>query len=200
MNLFNYEWLHTISQSKIRYKCGFCGTDTTPSFGWNTNESLGIKGYVLICSFCNKPSLIITRNNIIVEQSPISIFGNGVEGLPEDLELLYNEARSCTSSSAFTSAVLTCRKILMHIAVEKGAEEGLNFLSYVNFLSESNVIPADSKDWVDYIRKRGNEANHDIMIMSQKDARDLITFTEMLLRIVYEFPHRLISGSPKKPV
>jgi hypothetical protein len=33
--------------------------------------------------------------------------------------------------SAFTSAVLTCRKLLMHLAVEKGAQPGKSFLEYV---------------------------------------------------------------------
>ena len=37
-------------------------------------------------------------------------------------------------------------------------------------------------------RKRGNEATHEIKLMSQTDAKELLTFIEMLLRFVYEFP------------
>lgn len=53
--------------------------------------------------------------------------GHDLSGLPDDVHDLYDEARLCTSTGAYTSAVLTCRKILMHVAVEKGASEGENF-------------------------------------------------------------------------
>jgi hypothetical protein len=93
--------------------------------------------------------------------------------------------------NSFTSAVLTCRKLLMHIAVEKGAPTGQNFLEYVEYLSQKGYVPPDGKGWVDYIRKKGNEANHEIKIMSPTDAEDLITFSEMLLKFIYEFPAKV---------
>jgi len=76
----------------------------------------------------------------------------------------------------------------MNIAVSKGATEGQNFTYYVEFLSDKNYIPPDGKEWVDYIRKKGNEANHEITIMKEEDAKDLINFIEMLLKFIYEFP------------
>ncbi len=45
--------------------------------------------------------------------------------------------------------------------------------------------------WVDHIRERGNEANHEITIMSADDAQSLIQFTEMLLKLVFEFPKKM---------
>ena len=63
----------------------------------------------------------------------------------------------------------------MHIAVAKGAPENQNFLSYVQFLSDKHYVPPDAKDWVDHIRKRGNEANHEICMMQESDAKELIT-------------------------
>jgi hypothetical protein len=76
----------------------------------------------------------------------------------------------------------------MHIAVAKGAEEGKKFIEYVQFLADKNYIPPDAKDWVDHIREKGNEANHEITIMNKEDANDLISFSEMLLKLIYEFP------------
>ena len=43
--------------------------------------------------------------------------------------------------------------------------------------------------WVDHIRKKGNEANHEITLMTDKDAKDLIVFLEMLLKFIYELPN-----------
>ena len=55
-------------------------------------------------------------------------------------------------------------------------------------MSEQHFIPPDAKKWVNYIRTKGNEATHEIVIMSEEDAKDLITFIEMILKIIYEFP------------
>jgi len=99
--------------------------------------------------------------------------------------------------SATTAAVLTCRKILMHISAERGAADGQSFQAYVNYLITANVIPAHFKTWVDHIREKGNEANHELVVMTQKEAEDLLSFTEMLLKIIYEYPNRaaLATGS-----
>jgi len=95
------------------------------------------------------------------------------------------------TAASFTSAVLTCRKLLMHIAVERGAEEGKSFHQYVEYLAQKGYVPPDGKGWVDLIRTKGNEANHEISIMSKSEAEELITFLEMLLKFIYEFPARV---------
>ena len=69
-------------------------------------------------------------------------------------------------------------------------------MEYVEYLSQKGYIPSDGKGWVDYIRTKGNEANHEIKIMSSADAADLITFSEMLLKLVYEFPAKVQPPPP----
>lgn len=76
----------------------------------------------------------------------------------------------------------------MNIAVSKGAKEGEKFVTYVQFLSDNGYIPPDGKQWVDHIRKKGNEATHEITIMTREDAEELIDFIEMLLKFMFEFP------------
>jgi hypothetical protein len=41
---------------------------------------------------------------------------------------------------------------------------------------------------VDHIRDKGNDANHEIDLMGREDAEQLIKFSEMLMRIMYEYP------------
>ena len=106
----------------------------------------------------------------------------------KNVEDLYQEARRATSAGSHTAAVLCCRKLLMHIAVSKGAKPGETFASYVNYLSDNNYVPPGAKEWVDHIREIGNEANHEINIMKPDDSKDLIKFSEMLLKIIFEFP------------
>ena len=82
----------------------------------------------------------------------------------------------------------------MHIGVEKGADENKGFKYYVNYLADKHYVPPNGKDWVQHIVDKGNEANHEIVLMQKEDAETLITFLEMLLRLVYEFPEK----APKK--
>lgn len=83
------------------------------------------------------------------------------------------------------------RKLLMHVAVDQGAEEGKSFAFYVGYLEENHWIPPNGKEWVDAIRKGGNEANHEIAIAGEPQAKQLLDFVEMLLKFVYEFPSKL---------
>ena len=83
---------------------------------------------------------------------------------------------------------MAMRTLIMHVAVDKGAETGLSFVSYINYLDAENWIPRSGKEWVDIVRKVGNQAAHEIAIVDRKTAVRLLKFVEMLLQIIYEFP------------
>ena len=117
--------------------------------------------------------------------------GNEVDHLPEELEKIYREARNCVAAGAYTASVLTCRKLLMHIGVEQGGNPGESFVFYVDHLANSGFVPPNGCGWVDHIRRRGNEANHEIVLMTQEHAEELISFAEMLLKFIYEFPSKV---------
>ena len=82
----------------------------------------------------------------------------------------------------------------MNIAVSQGATPGLKFIEYVEYLSQNGYVPPKGKGWVDHIRKKGNEATHEIALMTKEDANDLISFSEMLLKFIYEFPAKIPTG------
>ena len=187
-------WDRTRQIHAVRYDCGYCGTNTTPAYGWQSDNPSGVTASVPICTNCNRPTFIVRHGGEILEATPAPLMGESVRGLPDDVGTLYDEARKCTGVGAYTSAVLACRKILMHVAVEKGAKKKLTFEAYVDYLDDNNYIPPDGKGWVDHIRTKSNEANHKIVLMDLEEASVLVAFTEMLLRFIYEFPERL----PKK--
>lgn len=178
-----------------QYTCAHCGSLTGSSHGW-AFQIVGQAGVsphfvIRVCQFCKQPTYIRPD-----AQFPAPAFGEVVQGLPKDVGSLYQEARDCTGANAFTPAVLACRKILMHIAVERGAEEGLSFMQYVQYLAEKGYVPPNGKGWVDHIRKRSNDANHQIVLMGRPDAEDLIAFVGLLLKFIYEFPNRVRSVAP----
>lgn len=177
------------------FVCGYCGDKVSSDKGYMTGEasdgSGNQTGGVYICSNCHAPTFFSPDDY----KFPNSPFGNSISNLPDGLNSIYEEARKCTSQNCYTASVMLCRKILMNIAVDKGADKDLSFLKYVNYLSDEGYIPPDGKQWVDHIRKRGNEANHEINLMDEKDAKELIIFSEMLLRFIYEFPSIIPSKS-----
>lgn len=182
-----YVWEESTNLVSRSYTCGYCGTSLASNRGWRAR--LGphgtVGGYIYVCHKCDRPTFFDKEN----KQAPGVVFGEPVSDIPDKtVEQLYNEARSTTGAGAYTAAVLCCRKLLMHIAVSKGAVSGDTFINYVQFLADKNYIPPDARDWVDHIRKKGNEANHEITIMGRYDAEELLSFCSMLLKVIFEFP------------
>lgn len=189
MNLnIKYVWENITTQSSRSYTCGHCGSPLASQTGYKgkaTYQGKNFVAYIYSCHFCSRPTYFDTEG----DQVPGVAFGNEVKGIDDvSVSELYKEARNSTGANCNTAAVLCCRKLLMHIAVSKGADEGKSFAYYVDFLAEKNYVPPDAKAWVDHIREKGNEANHEINLMSSDDAKELLSFVEMLLKIIYEFP------------
>jgi hypothetical protein len=168
--------------------------------GWIGNWTANANAYafVYICHRCTGATFF----DVDRRQSPGISFGNPVADVDDaGVAALYEEARGAFSSSSYTAAVLCCRKLLMHIAVAKGAPTGKPFVTYVQYLADNHYVPPDAKGWVDHIRTKGNEANHEIVISTRTDAEELLSFSEMLLKVIFEFPAtvRKKIGSPRTP-
>lgn len=177
-------WVNTSDLRSKEFNCGFCARAVASGVGYFQEKT---SHRVYICPNCKQPNYF----QFDLAQIPGPMPGEAVEAVPE-LELkLYEEARRCVSANAPTSAVLACRKLLMHIAVSQGAAKNESFLNYVNYLSDKGYVPPNGKGWVDHIRKKGNEANHEIVLMNAEDAKELIAFAGMLLKFIYEFPSRI---------
>lgn len=183
MNKIN--WIQITKLPSKDFKCGYCGAPLASENGYHGAVGATGKAWIYICHKCSGPTFFDNYNN----QTPGPIIGNPVKYIPdEDVEQLFNEAKACFSISAFTSSVMCSRKLLMNLAVSEGAKEGKGFVEYVNYLNDNNYIPPNGKEWVDSIRKLGNEANHKINFKTQEDAARILNFTEMLLRFIYELP------------
>lgn len=171
------QWIGEGDIPSTVYVCWNCGKELASNKGWFAKDtSTGSQAaYVCICHQCQMPTLVWKGG----DQTPGIRFGNSVEDISdESVKTLYEEARSAMQVNSYTCVVLACRKLLMHIAVDKGAKEGQSFIFYVDYLAEKHYIPPDAKEWVDKIRTRGNEANHEIKIMKREEAEELVTFRD----------------------
>jgi len=188
-------WADLQSMQPIIYTCGYCGRDVSSEKGYKTHgisEVKGQSGGIFICPMCKGPTYNPPQEK---RQIPGASCGQSVRHVPNELNMLYEESRDCVTNGNHTAAVLLFRKMLMHIAVQLKAPENRNFIEYVEYLSDQGYVPPNGKQWVDHIRKKGNEANHEIKLMDEQDAKDLLMFIEMLLKFIYEFPNLIPSKS-----
>ncbi|TDN83508.1 uncharacterized protein DUF4145 [Salegentibacter sp. 24] len=196
INNSNWKQYQTISNKS--FSCGFCGervaSDRGYKIGRGRDGSGDQIGGIYICPNCQGPNFI-DLNDI---WHPGQLFGRSVKNVPDELNELYEEARKCHKENCFTASVLLCRKMLMNIAVDQGAKQNLSFIKYVNYLSDQGFIPPNGRNWVDHIRKKGNEATHEIKMMEETDSKDLLTFTEMMLMFLFEFPSMVEIHKPSE--
>jgi len=181
-----FGWYHGIRLPSRQWICGHCNLNVGGAGGFAQHNEGKSDRVIYICPMCNHPTYFHGE-----AQVPGVAFGREVEHLPADVAGVYREARNCMSVNSFTASVLACRKLLMHIAVAQGAAQNLKFFQYVDYLANNGYVPPNSRAWVDHIREKGNEATHEIVLMTRKEAETLLTFLEMLLAFLYEFPAKL---------
>lgn len=164
----------------FKYECGHCGAKVSGAVVARHETIMW-----LLCPNCGNGSVRDQKGNI----HPAVTFGPYITGLPSDIAEAYEEARRSLSVSAFTGAELICRKILMYVAVEKGAKEGESFAFYLDHIEKVGYITPPMKTWVNLIRKHGNIAAHILEKPDRSRAESTLMFTAELLRIVYEMEH-----------
>lgn len=177
------DWRNVEGLEPKTYVCGHCGAFVGTNRGWMTTRA---GNRIYICSSCSEPTYFGPRGQI-----PGVPYGGDVEFIPPESAAIYREARNCMTVSAYTAVVMLCRKLLMHVAVAEGAKEKDTFAGYVEHLVAAGYVPPKSRGWVDRIRLKANEANHEIPPIQRADAEELIALSEMVLKLVYEYPGRM---------
>lgn len=170
------------------YVCGHCNNRVTgavvASYSWQDQMRNTVRNLWVLCPGCALGSVIVQGRLI-----PGAAFGPKIEGLPSDVCAAYEEVRQCMKSNAYTASELLCRKILMHIGVEKGAQEGKSFVFYLDHLEKAGYVTPPMKGWVGAIRTNGNESTHSIAAPSKERAESTVMFTAELLRLTYEMEY-----------
>lgn len=197
------EWRGTYTLNSKSYTCAHCGNLVASDIGYIAKEFVDPSalieeyeipelGRIVICKHCQGPTIFDSDGN----QLPCPMPGRDVTNLPEGIQGLYMESRRCVANHCYNASVLLCRKLLMHIAVEKEADPRLKFYQFIDYLNDNGYIPITGKQWVDQIRKLANFANHEIVDMNREQAEKILFFTENLLTNIYELPALGQQGQP----
>jgi hypothetical protein len=140
---------------------------------------------IRICNDCAGATTFVKN-----EQYPRPLLGERFDPKDKSTEVkqitaLYNEACVALSQGGPSCAVLMFRKLLMHIAVEQGAQKGLKFVQYVEHLKDEGVVGKPQHDLLTRIKDAGNEENHEVRRATVKEAADLLDLASLLIRSVY---------------
>jgi hypothetical protein len=148
--------------------------------GWVVAAASSWQRLWLLCPACGGGSV---QNDATILPPPPSF--PAIDGLPEDICTLYDEARTSFDVRAYTGCEMLCRKILMGAAVDKGAEKNKRFVEYVAYLDDSGYVTPPLKKMADIIRENGNKAAHEIVPPDERRAKGTLTFTRRILDTVY---------------
>lgn len=188
---FNISYVNSYDVESHKVKCGYCGNIIAPHIGYaiRKGDKTGpILAYIYMCPHCKNPIIYFAREKAVI---PGSMYGRDIKNLPEKIDLLYSECRTCYANQCYTASQMIARTLLMHIAVEQGADENKTFAYYVDYLDSKGYIPPNGKAWVDFIRTSGNIANHELIIKEKEETEKVISFLSTLLLVIYELPNEL---------
>ena len=180
-------WQQLSNLNSKEYTCGFCGKEIGTNHGY-FHQGSGPLTKIYICTNCGSPTFFDQQGN----QHPGSLLGRNIKNLPSDVNEIYREIRESIKDSNYTAAQLLGRKLIMHLAVSVAeAKEGETFVSYVDHLQRAGYVPPNGKAWIDYVKKLGNEKNHEIKIGTAEESSKILKFIEVLLIFIYEFAQEI---------
>lgn len=109
--------------------------------------------------------------------------------VPVHVSSAYEEARECLAARNYTATAMMCRKILMNLGIDQGAETGKKYYEYVDWFAENGYITASIKKWAEFVVDCGNKANHRPDPVGKKRAMAAFMLTTELMRRVYELEY-----------
>lgn len=182
-----------------KYTCSFCGSVVSS----NTHSFLSYVGSydlnwphyeVWICPHCHRPTIFIKEKFECDEQQIPSVkFGEDVKHLNKQIDNIYNEMRECYKVGAYNAVAMLSRALLLFICTNLCKDNSINesskFVDCVNYLVNNGYVPINAKSWVDKLRSFANSFTHKSINVGSDQAKDLIKYMQMILKIVYEFAY-----------
>lgn len=189
--MFEFEkgsWVSIGTGGARAFICWNCSKEIASEKYYHSSDNAGnFMSYIYICPNCNAPLISDDEDKQII----LSLPGIEIEKIPADINIIYNEIRKSMQSNCFNGAIMLMRKLIMHIAVEEGAEEGKKFIEYIDYLCEEGIVPKKSKNKANSVRTLGNSTNHEIEARTKEEAQNCFEFIELLLKVNYEFANEI---------
>ena len=111
--------------------------------------------------------------------------------VPEDITYFYQQAVDNLKPGSWDSAALMGGKVLETTFKTKFPEVTGKFYNRIETLANDHILIESMKEWAHEIRLVRNEAAHSTERIEEQDARDLMSFVEVLLMYIFTLPGML---------
>jgi hypothetical protein len=115
------------------------------------------------------------------------------EHWPADVGRYWVQAVRNLDGKNWDAASLMARSAIQLIARYQKAK-GANLKQEINDLADKGILPPIMKEWSHEVRELANDATHPApgtKGTDSRDARDVVEFLSVLLRITYDLPHQI---------
>jgi Domain of unknown function (DUF4145) len=122
------------------------------------------------------------------------------EHWPADVGRYWLQAMRSLEGKNWDAASLMARSAIQLIARYQEAE-GANLKQEIDHLADRGILPPVMKEWSHEVRELANDSAHPdpgAKGTSSKDARDVVEFLTVLLRVTYDLPHQIAQYRERK--
>jgi len=141
----------------------------------------------LLCPNCSHGSLLDRDGSIY----PSATKTEKIKGLDNIVQNAYDEACVCFSTRCYVACELLCQKIIMHVAFELGAKKEELFEHCLDYLKDQDHTTPQMMPWIVKIKQYENDTTHRIQNPNKYRAENMLTFTSILLKIIYEIKYHV---------
>lgn len=129
-------------------------------------------------------------NFTILETYPEIKESQAPEHTPENIANIYIQGLNSFKREEFDTASMGMRKALETTVKSLITDPKAKTLFLkIEALKNNDLIPKSMVDWAHQVREIGNDGAHDIV--DEKDAYDIVFFTEMFLTYIYTLPTKI---------
>ena len=184
------------SRLVLNYACGHCGTDVG---GIAVCYQVFPLAIWLRCPNCSNGSVWSGEGLYPPSLSSSRAYTVDVDGLPDNIAQAYHEARKAISVQMYTSCEMMYRKILVNVAVDKGAKKKhtWNHRKCIRYLVKKGYVAGLGTRMASFVRLAGDQSTHEIEPPSRYMAEQTLKFTAMVLEEVYDAEREVVE--PKEP-
>ena len=124
------------------------------------------------------------------------------DAIPEAIRMDFREAKRCRWVNAYKAAVVMCRRAVQASCVALGAKKN-KLIDQIDEIAAMGIITSSLRDFAHEIRLEGNDGAHPgkdgLEDVTEKDADDILEFTDHFFNHVYVMPARLNARKPASP-
>ncbi|HCL5313070.1 TPA: DUF4145 domain-containing protein, partial [Salmonella enterica] len=113
------------------------------------------------------------------------------EHTPDTCARFFIEAKDNLIRQRYETATMLCRKVLdiatKHLGLNGNVSTD-NLARRISLLREQSIITPEMAEWARIIRLDGNASTHSDEVVTEQEAREIISFTETFLLYAFTLP------------